>query len=100
MASEKAFEELPEGGMITRGRAARRKYNTGDWRSKRPECDEEKCTNCLICWIYCPDNSIIVKEGKRVGFQAHALQGLWHLRQPVPGKVHHHEGGGSVNGRS
>ena len=58
MASDKA-SEMPEGGMITEAGSSRR-YLTGDWRSKRPECDELKCTNCLICWIYCPDNSIIV----------------------------------------
>ena len=67
MAGEKAGE-LPEGGMILEAGSSR-KYNTGDWRSMRPVCDESKCTNCLICWIYCPDNSIIVKDGKRVGFK-------------------------------
>lgn len=67
MAGEKAGE-LPEGGMILEAGSSK-KYQTGDWRSKRPVCDEEKCTNCLICWIYCPDNSVIVKGGKRVGFK-------------------------------
>jgi pyruvate ferredoxin oxidoreductase delta subunit len=67
MAGEKAGE-LPEGGMILEAGSSK-KYQTGDWRSMRPVCDEEKCTNCLICWIYCPDNSVIVKGGKRVGFK-------------------------------
>ncbi|MCK5402561.1 4Fe-4S binding protein, partial [Candidatus Bathyarchaeota archaeon] len=33
-------------------------YSTGDWRSNRPILDSDKCTNCLICHIYCPDSSI------------------------------------------
>ena len=59
-----------------------RKYLTGDWRSKRPECDEEKCTNCLICWIYCPDNSHHREGRQENGIQTYTLQGLRHLRAP------------------
>ena len=36
--------------------------HTGDWRSQRPERDAEKCTNCGICWMYCPDNAILPVE--------------------------------------
>lgn len=28
--------------------------DTGDWRSKRPVVDEEKCIFCGFCSIYCP----------------------------------------------
>ncbi len=38
------------------------KYKTGDWRAFRPVVDKEKCVNCLICWIYCPDSSIMRRE--------------------------------------
>ncbi len=31
---------------------------TGNWRFLRPVIDQEKCTQCRICWIYCPDNCI------------------------------------------
>ncbi len=33
-------------------------YKTGGWRSSRPVIDEKKCTKCMICWTYCPDNAI------------------------------------------
>jgi pyruvate ferredoxin oxidoreductase delta subunit len=42
-------------------------YKTGDWRSQRPIRDEKKCTDCLQCWIMCPDGAIKVKDGKVVG---------------------------------
>lgn len=38
------------------------KYKTGDWRAFRPVIDVEKCVNCLLCWIYCPDGAIIRLE--------------------------------------
>ena len=60
------WKEIPEGGLITKaGNSAT--YETGSWRSVRPVRDEEKCTNCLICWVYCPDSSILVSDEKIKG---------------------------------
>lgn len=28
------------------------------WRNMRPVVDAEKCTNCLQCYLYCPDGTI------------------------------------------
>lgn len=39
-------------------------FNTGDWRSMRPIWHEDKCKHCMLCWVVCPDNSIIPKDGK------------------------------------
>jgi len=36
---------------------------TGFWRTFKPVINYEKCTNCLICWLYCPENSIEVSQG-------------------------------------
>ncbi|MEA3485168.1 MAG: 4Fe-4S binding protein [Candidatus Aerophobetes bacterium] len=63
---EKGWKQIPIGGLILEAGNAE-KYETGSWRAFRPIRDEEKCTNCLICWIYCPDSSIIVEEGKIKG---------------------------------
>ncbi|MFH0925971.1 MAG: 4Fe-4S binding protein [bacterium] len=62
-AKEKGWKELPIGGIIVEPGNSD-KYITGSWRSFRPIRDEEKCTNCLLCWIYCPDSAIKVKNGK------------------------------------
>jgi pyruvate ferredoxin oxidoreductase gamma subunit len=35
---------------------------TGSWRVDRPVLEVEKCTNCLLCWVYCPDGSIVRGE--------------------------------------
>jgi pyruvate ferredoxin oxidoreductase delta subunit len=50
-------------------------YQTGSWRSKRPVVDKEKCVNCLICWMYCPDNSILVESGEMKGIKLSHCKG-------------------------
>ena len=64
--SLKTWEELPYGGVITEAGNAE-KYKTGDWRVKRPIFDKEKCSQCMLCTIYCPDASIVVHKGKVTG---------------------------------
>lgn len=34
------------------------KMITGTWRMIRPVIDAEKCTQCLNCWLSCPDACI------------------------------------------
>lgn len=50
----------PEGGNSV-------EYHTGGWRSMRPIWDSEKCANCMLCWVYCPDASIEVKDREMTG---------------------------------
>ncbi len=28
---------------------------TGSWRIFKPVKDDERCNECLLCWIYCPE---------------------------------------------
>lgn len=60
---EKGWKDIPIGGLILEPGNAKN-YKTGSWRAFKPVRDEEKCTHCLLCWIYCPDSSIIVEDGK------------------------------------
>ena len=60
---EKNWKEIPLGGLILEAGNAE-EYETGSWRTYRPIRNEEKCTHCLLCWVYCPDSSIIVEEAK------------------------------------
>jgi len=48
---------LPIGAVLVDAGSAQRN-KTGTWRLKRPVLDPKKCTNCLICWIYCPQPAI------------------------------------------
>lgn len=52
---------IPEAGNA-------RYYRTGGWRTDRPVRDAEKCTQCLFCYFFCPDSSILIEDRKVVGF--------------------------------
>ena len=40
--------------------------HTGNWRTFRPTIDYSKCTNCMICYAYCPESAMSVDEDGRV----------------------------------
>jgi pyruvate ferredoxin oxidoreductase gamma subunit len=44
--------------------------NTGSWGEWDVIWDEEKCTDCALCWYICPDFAIVRKKGE---------DGLWHM---------------------
>jgi pyruvate ferredoxin oxidoreductase delta subunit len=68
------WRDIPRGGLILEaGNSVN--YKTGGWRAFRPIRDEAKCTNCLFCWIFCPDSCILVKDEKMVGFNLEHCKG-------------------------
>ena len=83
---EKNWKEIPIGGLILEAGNAE-KYLTGDWRTFRPLVDEEKCTNCLLCWIYCPDASVIVEEEQMKGFYYEHCKGCGICENVCPFKA-------------
>ena len=36
---------------------------TSEWRAAKPVLNEEKCTSCNNCWLYCPDTCIDMVDG-------------------------------------
>ncbi len=39
---------------------------TGDWRTFRPVIDYAKCTDCLICYAYCPESALALGSDGRL----------------------------------
>ena len=66
MSKNKNWKEIDMASLITKSGSAK-EFKTGDWRSDRPVWLEDKCKQCLFCWVFCPDSSIIVKDGKMTG---------------------------------
>jgi pyruvate ferredoxin oxidoreductase delta subunit len=58
----KDWQNLPDGGVIVEAGNAN-DYETGSWRTWKPVCLRENCTQCLKCWEYCPDNAIVLEDG-------------------------------------
>ncbi len=68
------WKEIPIGGMILdAGNSV--EYLTGGWRAFRPVFGEAQCINCMQCWLFCPDSSILVEDGKMVGFDLEHCKG-------------------------
>ena len=42
-------------------------YITGGWRSDMPIWNKDNCRDCMLCWVHCPDSSILVKDGVMTG---------------------------------
>ena len=79
-------KEPPLGGIILEAGNAD-SYETGGWRHQKPVLDKEKCTNCLICWVMCPDSAIIVEDGKLVGFDMEHCKGCGICDVECPDKI-------------
>ncbi len=59
---------------------------TGSWRSFEPVYTRENCTDCLLCWLYCPDMAVTVAEGTMTGFNLEYCKGCGICALECPGK--------------
>ena len=80
------WRDLPRGGLILEPGSAQR-YKTGDWRTLRPVRDAEKCRQCMLCWVYCPDSAVIVEDGKVVGVDLDHCKGCGICARECPPKA-------------
>lgn len=77
------WQDIPLGGvLVDAGNGVL--YKTGSWRVKRPVIDLSKCSNCMTCWLNCPDMSIVVKDGKVAGVDADHCKGCCICAQECP----------------
>ena len=76
-------EDFPLGAVIPEAGNSKY-YVTGGWRSERPVGSEETCTECLLCWIMCPDTSILVEDEKLTGFDLDHCKGCGVSARGVP----------------
>lgn len=84
----KSWTELQEGGIIPEPSTSL-VYRTGSWRLERPIFDPQKCVQCLMCWLVCPDSAIVLENGKVVGIDYDHCKGcgLCSLQCPPKAKA-------------
>ncbi len=64
---KKSWKDIPTGGAIVEQKTSL-KNKTGSWRARRPIWNPKKCTQCMMCVYYCPENCIFIdKEGHKRG---------------------------------
>lgn len=61
-----SWEEMPNGSVIPNSGNSE-EYITGNWVPKKLIFKEETCIDCKLCWPVCPDDAIVIKDGKMVG---------------------------------
>jgi len=77
------WKDIPIGGLIEEaGNSVR--YQTGGWRAFRPVRNADACIHCMICWVFCPDSSILVENEKMVGFDLDHCKGCGICAQQCP----------------
>ena len=86
MSELKGWREMLPAGLIDKPGSSD-EYKTGAWRSTRPVWHEEKCIQCYRCWGFCPDNSILVKEGKVAGINYDFCKGCGICANECPDKA-------------
>jgi len=59
---------------------------TGGWRTLKPFWHKEKCIQCMLCWLDCPDIAIPEQEGKRIETDFEFCKGCGICAQVCPVK--------------
>jgi pyruvate ferredoxin oxidoreductase delta subunit len=80
---DRPWQEVSPGGVV-RDAGNSVTYITGTWRTLRPVRDLDQCTQCLICWIVCPDSSITIEDGKVAAFDYDHCKGCGICVQACP----------------
>lgn len=63
MINLKTASQIPIGGRITEAGNSR-EFKTGSWKAEMPIRDEQRCTHCMRCAVYCPEMAIKVRKVK------------------------------------
>lgn len=79
----KSFQEMPLGPCARSGILT--EPNSG-WRVMRPVLDNDKCVNCLKCWILCPEG-VIDKECEKLEIDFNYCKGCGICAEVCPTKA-------------
>jgi len=83
LAASDGWRELLIGGYVAEAGNSI-KTQTGAWRSNVPKLDFEKCTHCMLCWLFCPDDSVMVEDLQVTGFDLAHCKGCGICAQECP----------------
>ncbi|MCP5048024.1 MAG: 4Fe-4S dicluster domain-containing protein [bacterium] len=58
----KKWHELATGGINYEAGNALKNFTGNYRRGMKPEFYAETCINCFLCWVFCPENAIMVEN--------------------------------------
>ncbi len=70
----KGWKELPIRGLILNPIQSV-DYEMGSWTGLYPIIDLDRCSHCMLCWLFCPDASIRVEDSKVIGIDLKYCKG-------------------------
>jgi 2-oxoacid:acceptor oxidoreductase delta subunit (pyruvate/2-ketoisovalerate family) len=77
------WQQLPPGGVVHPDEAPQ--PQTGGWRTgTRPAVALDRCVNCLLCWLYCPDSAVVLDGTVFTGFDLSYCKGCEVCAQVCP----------------
>lgn len=59
--AEKTWKDI-EKGFIVENPGCAKEYRTGDWRSMKPIYNKDRCVQCGVCYTFCPDAAVNIKD--------------------------------------
>jgi pyruvate ferredoxin oxidoreductase delta subunit len=62
-------------------------YETGSWRTYKPIWNADKCNQCYRCYLFCPDMSVLLKDGKVSGIDYGHCKGCGICANECPKKA-------------
>jgi len=68
----KTYQDLPYTPITSVNSATNQ---TGFWKTFKPVLEQAKCTRCTICWKFCPDVAILMKEDEFPTFDLNHCKG-------------------------
>lgn len=74
MGTLRPWEVLAPGGAVAPAEVS--PNDTGGWRTGlKPRVELDKCVNCLLCWLYCPDSAVLLDGTAFAGFDLRYCKG-------------------------
>ncbi|MFC2159136.1 4Fe-4S binding protein [Actinomycetota bacterium] len=79
----KGYLDMPIGGLILEaGNSA--EYKTGEWRTKDFYINKDECSNCLLCFIYCPEKCVRLDNNEISGIDPDYCKGCGICAEECP----------------
>ena len=63
----KKWDELSIGGINTEAGSALKNFTGSSRKGEKPQFNADTCINCFFCWVFCPENAIIIDGDKIAG---------------------------------
>ena len=63
----KNWQELAPGILISEPGSSLKNSTSNYRQGQRPEFNSSTCINCFFCWVFCPENAIIIEHEKVAG---------------------------------